>query len=509
METQESSESLLLEVRGVGKSFPGVRALDDVDLELRKGEVLAVIGENGAGKSTLMKILAGVQPPDQGEILIDGKAMGEVSVEAALDKGVALIHQELNLASNLDVGANVFLGREPGRCGVIDEKKIRNESRKFLDMIGLDVDPETIVGDMPIGRQQMVEIAKALSVNARVLIMDEPTSSLSQTETDNLFSVIKDLRSRGVSIIYISHRLGEVKELADRVTVLRDGKNAGELSREEIHHDAMVKLMVGREVSQLYQRTQHDIGEVALSVKGVRTVAHPAHELNFEVRAGEIVGVAGLVGAGRTEMLETLFGVSVLVGGEICVNGGGVMDLKSPRSAIQAGMALVPEDRKSQGLILEMNVRENMSLASLERDKKVAGILNEKAEIQISQTMIEQMRIKTPDDEQIVRFLSGGNQQKVVVGKWLAMNPKVLLLDEPTRGIDVGAKQEVYALMEDLAKKRVAILFVSSEMEEVLGVADRVLVMHEGEISGELSKEELSEEAVMQLATRRKDTKAA
>ncbi len=513
METQETNEPLLLEVKGVGKSFPGVRALDDVSLNLRKGEVLAVIGENGAGKSTLMKILAGVQAPDQGEILIDGKVMDEVmdevSVEGALDKGVVLIHQELNLASNLEVGANVFLGREPGRWGVIDEKTVRSESRKFLDMIGLDVDPDTMVGDLPIGRQQMVEIAKALSVNARVLIMDEPTSSLSQTETENLFVVIKDLRSRGVSIIYISHRLGEVKELADRVTVLRDGKNVGELASDEIDHDAMVKLMVGREVSQLYQRTRHELGDVALSVTDVRTSTHPGHELNFEVRAGEIVGVAGLVGAGRTEMMETLFGVSAPVGGEVRVHGGAALDLKSPRDAIDAGVALVPEDRKTQGLVLEMSVRENMSLASLERNKKACGVLNEKVEIEISQTMIEQMRIKTPSDEQVVRFLSGGNQQKVVVGKWLAMDPKVLLLDEPTRGIDIGAKQEIYALMENLAKKGVAILFVSSEMEEILGVADRVLVMHEGEISGELSREELTEEAVMQLATGKKGEIAA
>ncbi|MFK5923601.1 MAG: sugar ABC transporter ATP-binding protein [Verrucomicrobiota bacterium] len=502
MEKNKLKAAPFLQVKGVGKSFPGVRALDEVDLNLRQGEVLAVIGENGAGKSTLMKILAGVQPPDQGEIWIAGERVAEVSVEAALEQGVVLIHQELNLASNLTVGANIFLGREPGRWGVIDAKKIRSESRKFLKCIGLDVDPDKLVGDMPIGQQQMVEIAKALSVNARVLIMDEPTSSLSQTETKNLFAVIKELRCQGVGIIYISHRLGEVKELADRVTVLRDGENAGELSKQEIGHDAMVKLMVGREVAQLYERTQGELGEVALSVKGLRTQAHPEHDLSFELRAGEIIGVAGLVGAGRTEMVEALFGVHPPLAGEIRVQGGAPLELNSPRDAIAAGMALVPEDRKSQGLILDMSVRENMSLASLSRDKKAGGILNQKAEIRISQTMIDQMRIKTPDDEQVVRFLSGGNQQKVVVGKWLAMQPKVLLLDEPTRGIDIGAKQEIYALMEDLAGKGVAVLFVSSEMEEILGVADRVLVMHEGEISGELAKSQLDEEAVMHLATK-------
>ena len=496
----DDSSKPLLEVRGMGKSFPGVRALNDVDFHLNQGEVLALLGENGAGKSTLMKILAGVQPGDEGEILIDGKAVDITGVQDALDHGIALIHQELNMATNLSVGANIFLGREPKKRGLIDEASIVAQSKSYLDMVGLDVDPQTVVGGLTIGRQQLVEIAKALSVDARVLIMDEPTSSLSQKETETLFQVIKDLRDRGVSIIYISHRLSEVEELADRVTVLRDGENAGDLPRSDINHDAMVRLMVGRDISQFYARTIHQPGEIALEVRKLRTPDHPTHELNFSLKSGEIVGMAGLVGAGRTELLGTLFGVTPALSGELTISGN-TIDPQSPEDAIRAGMALVPEDRKQQGLILEMTVRENMGLASLKQESPNGLFLNDAREGEITKQMIEQMRVKTPSEKQVVRYLSGGNQQKVVLGKWLAMEPKVLLLDEPTRGIDVGAKQEIYGLMEALAKRGVAILFVSSEMEEVLGMSDRTLVMHEGRITGELSRDQLSEEAIMQLAT--------
>ncbi|MFP6613319.1 MAG: sugar ABC transporter ATP-binding protein, partial [Pirellulales bacterium] len=317
----ESPTPPLLEVRKVSKRFPGVRALHEVDLTLERGEVLALIGENGAGKSTLMKILAGVQPPDSGRILIDGQPTVIGSVQAALSKGIALIHQELNLAGNLSVGANIFLGREPLRLGLIDSAMIHRESQKYLEMIGLNVAPEAIVGPLPIGKQQMIEIAKAISINAGVLIMDEPTSSLSAREAESLFKVVRELRESGVSVIYISHRLGEVKELADRVTVLRDGENVGDLSRDEIQHDAMVRLMVGRDVSQYYARRPHEIGEVLLEVDGLVTPTWPQHALNFSVRAGEIVGVAGLVGAGRTEMVRTVFGAEQLLAGRIRVGG--------------------------------------------------------------------------------------------------------------------------------------------------------------------------------------------
>jgi ribose transport system ATP-binding protein len=494
------SPKTLLEVRGIGKSFPGVRALNGVNLHLVGGEVLALLGENGAGKSTLMKILAGVQPADEGQILMDGEVIEIGGVQDALDYGIALIHQELNMATNLSVGANIFLGREPTKYGMIDEDTIYHESKGYLEMVGLEVDPNTVVGDLTIGRQQLVEIAKALSVDARVLIMDEPTSSLSQKEAETLFTVIKDLRKRGVSVIYISHRLGEAKELADRVSVLRDGENAGDLPRADINHDKMVKLMVGRDISQFYARTIHKPGEVALEVKNLRTPAHPTHELSFKLHAGEIVGMAGLVGAGRTELLATLFGVTPNLGGKVWIAGTSI-DAQSPQEAINAGIALVPEDRKQQGLILDMTVRENMGLASLKRESPNGIFMNEAREAEITALMIKQMRVKTPNDRQVIRYLSGGNQQKVVIGKWLAMEPKVLLLDEPTRGIDVGAKQEIYGLMEDLAKRGVAILFVSSELEEVMGMSDRTLVMHEGRITGELPRDQLSEEAIMQLAT--------
>ena len=494
-----SGQPPLLQVRDVSKGFPGVRALRAVSLNVGAGEVVAVIGENGAGKSTLMKILAGVQQPDAGQILWDGQPVQINSVQRAMDLGIVLIHQELNLADNLTAGANIYLGREPRRFGLIDRRRIEAGARDVMGRVGLDCAPNTVVRSLPIGRQQMVEIAKALSANARLLIMDEPTSSLTAHEAEQLFRVVRDLRSRGISVVYISHRLGEVKELADRVVVLRDGQNAGELPRGQIVHDKMVRMMVGRDVSQFYPHRPHEPGAVALEVEALRTPAHPRHEVSFSVRAGEIVGMAGLVGAGRTEVLQTLFGVTPAQGGRVRVAGVEALP-RHPWEAIRAGLALVPEDRKQQGLILEMAVRENIGLASVGRLAWL-GFLNRAAERETAARMITQLGVKTPGDRQRVQFLSGGNQQKVVLAKWLAMRPRVLLLDEPTRGIDVGAKQEIYRLMEDLAASGAAVLFVSSEMEEVLGMSDRTLVMHEGRLTGELRRDQLSEEAVMHLAT--------
>ena len=430
---------------------------------------------------------------------MDGLTVRFKGVEDAFEKGIALIHQELNLADNLDVAANIFLGREPRKAGLLDKARMRRESSSFLDRVGLKVSPDQIVSDLTIGHQQMIEIAKALSVDARVLIMDEPTSSLSQHETEQLFKVIKDLASKNVAIVYISHRLSEVRELADRVTVLRDGDNAGELFRQETTHDNMVRLMVGRDISKYYALEPRSHGAVALKVDKVRTIQNPKHALSFEIKSGEIVGVAGLVGAGRTEMLQTLFGVMPALDGSMEVQGHSVV-IRSPIQAIQNGLALVPEDRKQQGLVLEMAVRENMSLASLGRDQN-KGFLNHRREQDISREMVAEMKIKTPSDLQEVQYLSGGNQQKVVLGKWLAMKPRVLFLDEPTRGIDVGAKQDIYKLMEKLAEEGVAILFVSSEMEEIIGMSDRAIVMHEGKLTGTLMRDELTEESVMQLAT--------
>src|SRR4051812_321867 len=498
-----STSSPLLEIRRVSKQFAGVRALDDVSLSLERGEVLAIVGENGAGKSTLMRIIAGVEAPTTGEILVDGQAVQFTSIRQALKLGISLIHQELNLADNLSVGANIFLGREPRRFGFIDRQVVDRESRKYLAMVGLDVEPQTIVSTLSIGKQQLVEIAKALSTNARILIMDEPTSSLSEHEAANLYTVVRDLRSRGVSILYISHRLAEVEELANRVVVLRDGKCTGLLQGEQNNRSNMIRLMIGRDVSRFYQRTPHAPGSEVLCVDGVRTTAFPQHAISFTLRAGEVVGLAGLVGAGRSELLATLFGVTPAVAGGISC-GSLRRPPKTTREAIAAGIMLAPEDRRRTGVILPMSVKRNLSLASLRRDQYRGlrrGFLNARAESRVSNAMIDSMRIKTPSDRQPVRYLSGGNQQKVVLGKWLCLAPKILLLDEPTRGIDVGAKEEIYKLIDELARNGVAILFASSDLEEILGLSDRVLVMHEGQLAGELSRGELSDDAIMRLAT--------
>ena len=493
----------VLEARKISKSFPGVNALTQVDLRIDAGEVVSVIGENGAGKSTLMKILGGVQPPDSGEILVNDKSVTIGSVRAAENLGIALIHQELNLADNLDVAANLFLGREPTKWagGVIDFNRLYREAQALLDKCGFDLDPRDPLSRLSIGQQQLVEIAKALASDARVIIMDEPTSSLSSRESDRLFDVIRGLRKKGVSIVYISHRLAEVEMLSDRVVGLRDGKNAGDLSRERITRDAMVRIMVGRELSQQFPHTKHQPGELALRISGLRTRRFPQHEISFGLRRGEIVGIAGLVGSGRSELLQSIFGVDPPLAGEIEVAGRRIR-VGRPVEAIDAGLALVPEDRKQQGLIIDMNIRENTSLASLAYNNQ-GGLRPSRFEKLLAAEMITRLGIRTPTDRQIAKNLSGGNQQKVVFGKWLATKPKVLLLDEPTRGIDVGAKREIYAIMDHLAKEGAAVLFVSSELEEVLGMSDRALVMHEGRLTGELAREQLTEEAVMHLATGR------
>ena len=495
----------LLEVQGLCKQFPGVRALHQVNFDVMPGEVLALVGENGAGKSTLMKILAGVQPPDEGQILIDGQPVSLANVNQAMDQGIALIHQELNLAGNLSVAANIYLGREPKRFGLIDSRAIRSASAQHLQAVGLQVSPDTLVGELSIGRQQMVEIAKALSIDTRILIMDEPTSSLSQGEVERLFDVVRSLRDRGVSIIYISHRLAEIEELADRVAVLRDGENAGLLEKDQITHDAMVSRMVGRDVSRFYQRTStpptiDSDATPILKVTDLVVPDHPQHKVSFEIHAGEIVGMAGLVGAGRTELLRCLFGVTPPVDGDIQIDGT-YTPIHHPIDAIKAGLGLVPEDRKEQGLVIDFAVEPNVSLASLKAHAWLGIWIDRQREQVEAAEGIKDLRIKTPSADQIVRYLSGGNQQKVVLSKWLAMNPKLLLLDEPTRGIDIGAKEEIYRLMESLAESGMAILFVSSEMEEVISLSDRVLVMHEGHLTGQVSGGDINEASIMNLAT--------
>jgi ribose transport system ATP-binding protein len=500
----EITPPALLEARDVRKHFPGVQALDGVSLSVRPGEVLALVGENGAGKSTLMKILAGIHTPDSGELLLDGQALRLSGVADALSKGIVLIHQELNLAENLSVSANLFLGRERTAGGPLRWLRfgtMNSEARALLDRVGLAVSPARRVDDLAPGQKQLVEIARALSLDARVIIMDEPTSSLTQRETDRLFEVIDALRAAGVAVIYISHRLAEVKRLADRVMVLRDGRNSGSLSRDEINHEAMVRLMVGRDLQQFYVR-QHappEGGPARLEVRDLRYSGGPDTAVSFALRSGEIVGMAGLVGAGRTELAEALFGLRPLTRGEVLLDGQ-PLRIRHPDAAIAAGLLLAPEDRRLHGLVLESSVQHNLSLPSLDR-LSTLRIIRPRQETVLAQNMCDRLRVRTPRLSQPVGLLSGGNQQKVVLGKWLALKPRVLILDEPTRGVDVGARSEIYALMDQLAGDGVAILMISSDLEEVLGMSDRVLVLHEGRLAGELPRAALSEEAVMRLAT--------
>lgn len=511
----------LLQVRGISKAFPGVQALADVSFAIQPGEILAVVGENGAGKSTLMKIIAGLERPDAGEIRLDGQKLALRGVHDAEKHGIVLIHQELNLADNLDVAGNIFLGREPTWGGPLRfiSRSIYPASSAILRRLGLGVSPRKRLGELPIGQQQVVEIARALSLRSRILIMDEPTSSLTQTETDRLFAVIRELKAAGVAIFYISHRLPEVKALADRAVVLRDGRNSGELYQAEINSDSLVRLMVGRDLKQLHQRqnrpalsTVEDPNRSSVSafapasdprplmrVQNLRWSPDQVRGVSFDVRAGEIVCLAGLVGAGRTELAEALLGLRPALGGLIELHGKNIA-LNRLQDSLQAGLFLVPEDRRRQGLILSDSVRRNISLPSLGRLQRM-GLVAFRSERRLAQEMRDKLAIRTPSLGQRVGLLSGGNQQKVVLAKGLARQPRLLILDEPTRGVDVGAKAEIYAIMDKLAGEGVGILMISSDLEEVLGMSDRVLVMHEGQVAGELNRDRLTEEAVMKLAT--------
>ncbi len=496
----------LLELRGVTKRFPGVLALSEVSLEIYPGEIVALIGENGAGKSTLLKTLGGVHQPDEGAIFIDGKAVTIRSVNDATEFGIGFIHQELNVLDNVDVAGNIFLGREPvtgGPLKLIDRRKIHADAARYMKRLGIDIPTGTRLGDLPIAYQQMVEIAKALSMNTRILLMDEPTSSLTLSETETLLKVTQDLRAEGVSIIYISHRLSEVKQIADRVVALRDGKNAGGLKREEIGHEQMVKLMVGRDLVYR-QPAANKGGEGCIEVRDLRTQRYPKQSVSFSICRGEIVGFAGLVGAGRSEVAQAIFGVDRALGGEVVMNGKR-LPVGSPKRAIAEGIYLVPEDRRRSGLVTSMTIRENITLPALERYSSF-GLLNTAKELTESVRLSKELRVKCSSVEQRVATLSGGNQQKVVLAKWLALEPKLLIFDEPTRGIDVGAKSEIYDLMRKLAENGVAVMMISSDMEEVLGESQRVIVMHEGSIAGHLERSECSEEAIMKLAVGHHET---
>lgn len=491
----------VLEMRGISKRFSGVQALQDVTLQVQRGEVVALIGENGAGKSTLMKVLGGVHQPDAGTISIGGRPVIIHKVADAIAAGVSFIHQELNVLDNLDVAGNVFLGREPLKGGplrLVDRTRMLAETQPYLDRLGLPIRADLPLSQLSLAQQQMVEIAKALSLKARILIMDEPTSSLTLAETERLIQVVHDLRAQGVSIIYISHRLGEVKELADRVVGLRDGRNAGGLERDEISHERMVKLMVGRDIEKF--QALHDDGErtVRLSVQGMRTRRYPDRPVSFDVHAGEILGMAGLVGAGRSELAQAIFGVDAALAGTVTLDGQ-TLRIRSAQDAIRHGIYLAPEDRRRSGVIVDMAIRDNITLPAMKR-YSTSGLIQRSREERGAEEASRSLRVKTPSVDFLVRNLSGGNQQKVVLAKWLSLEPKFLIFDEPTRGIDVGAKSEIYDLMRNLAKQGVALLMISSDMEEVLNLSDRIAVMHEGRISGFLSRQEASEESVMQLA---------
>ena len=489
----------ILEMRKICKRFPGVIALDDVDLAVFPGEVVALAGENGAGKSTLMKVLGGVYQPNGGSIRANGSEVAIRSVSDATTNQIGFVHQELNVLDNLSVAENVFLGREPRKFGyLIDRKKLNADTEVHLKRLGLDVPGGKPLRELSIAQQQMVEIAKALSMDARILIMDEPTSSLTLTETDRLLQVITELRGQGVSIIYISHRLGEIKQIADRVAVLRDGKNAGVLEREEIDHDNIVKLMVGRDLERTKRMPAEMDKKIFAEIKDLRTRRYSNSPISFDVRKGEILGFAGLVGSGRSEAAQAIFGVDSCVSSSVSLDGK-LVDIASVRDAIASGIYLVPEDRRLAGLIVDIPIRENITLPALWKYAS-AGLVSRDREKVRSAEMCEKLNVKAPSAETNAANLSGGNQQKVVLAKWLSLSPKLLIFDEPTRGIDVGAKAEIYTLMRDLAASGVAIMMISSDMEEILGESDRIAVMHEGRITGVVDRADATEEKIMKLA---------
>ena len=499
-----------LRLQGIGKTYPGVTALADVSLSVAAGEVVGLIGENGAGKSTLMKVLGGVVAPDSGRIEIDGVVHDALTVPRSLSAGIAFVHQELNLFENLDVAANIIIGREPrwgGPLQLIDRRQLHALVEPLLARLKVDFGPYTPVAGLSIAQRQMVEIAKALSLDARLIIMDEPTSSLTVAETERLLGVIAELKSHGVAIIYITHRLNEVKACADRVVCLRDGRLAGLLERHEIDHERMIRLMIGRDLKALYTPPGRAPGP-GLEVRGLRTRAFPDREVELEVQRGEILGLAGLIGSGRTELACALFGIDPPLGGTIRLDGREIT-VANPRRAIEHGIYLVPEDRKRSGLVVEFPVRVNVTLADVKGHAR-HGLISGGREARTAERQKQRLNIRAPSIETEVISLSGGNQQKVVLAKWLAMRPSLVIFDEPTRGVDVGAKSEIYAILRELADAGVAILMISSDMEEVIGVSDRIAVMHEGRVNGVLqNREAFSEENVLELAVHTQGRAAA
>ena len=491
-------ETYLIELSGICKSFPGVRALDDVQFNLKAGEVHALLGENGAGKSTLMKIISGIYPRDSGSYRLEGNELTELTPKSAQKLGIAIIHQELNMCTDLTVAENMFLGREAHFHGVIRQNEMNRQAKLVLDELKIDIDPATVVKTLPVSKQQMVEIAKALSTNARILIMDEPTSALTEREIVELFRIIRELKQQGRAIVYISHRLEELKEITDRVSIFRDGRYVATRNFADTTLDEIIAMMIGREIKEKFPHTRVDKGARLLAVNNL--CSGIVKNVSFELFAGEIVGLSGLMGAGRTELVRAIFGADPIESGEIWLDGQSIA-IHTPRDAICKGIVLGPEDRKKQGLCTELSIRENVGLANLDRICNRWGIVSSRIEKELTGKAVSNLRIKTPSVEQTAKNLSGGNQQKVVLGKWLVRDAKVVIFDEPTRGIDVASKVEIYNIMNELKAKGIGVLFVSSEMPEVMGMSDRILVMCNGRITGNLISKETTQDEILRHAT--------
>ncbi|MBC5647625.1 sugar ABC transporter ATP-binding protein [Christensenella tenuis] len=486
----------LLEMKNITKRFPGVTALSGVNLDLEKGEILALLGENGAGKSTLMKILSGAYVPDEGEIYLENEKLEPRNPGEMIEKGIAVMYQELNYLDDLSIAENIFLGNLPIKMGRVNYKKLYADTQELLSIVGLKHDPKTEVSNLSIAEKQMMEIAKVLSKKNKVLVMDEPTSALNEVETQTLFKLLRELVRDGISIVFISHKMDELFEISNRIEVLRDGKYIGTVDTAKTNVNELVTMMVGRTIGDMYPKEEIKHGKTIMSVQDL--TGTDVHGVSFEVKEGEIVGLFGLMGSGRTEIVETIFGKHQVLGGSVMVDGKQVL-MKNPQDAIEAKIAYVPRERKKDGLVLSASVKENMTYAYLKKMRKGIG-LDTSREREMVREWIDRLSIKTPDMETPVDSLSGGNQQKVVIAKWMLDQPRVLILNEPTRGVDVGAKVEIYKMMEDLCKMGIGIVMISSEMPEIMGIADRILVVHEGKIAGECTRNEFSQEKLMFLA---------
>ncbi len=489
--------SIILQIKNISKSFSGIKVLDNISFPIEKGKVHALLGENGAGKSTLMKILVGLLQADKGEVLLKDEVISGLSVHAILGKGIAMIHQEIVMVPELSVAQNIFLGKESHRFTWLNETEINSKSKRILADLKLDISPKIKLKNLSIADRQMVEIAKAISNNAKIIIMDEPTSALSDKEVDILFGLIEKLKSQGIAIVYISHKMDEIFRISDTITVLRDGKLIITQKAEDLNHQTLIKLMVGREVSELFPSSSTELGETLLSVKNLRR-KNFFLDINFEVKAGEVLGLAGLVGAGRSEIVRAIGGLDKIDAGTIKIKGE-IVNINSPSDAIKLGIGFVSEDRKALGFVPQMTVKENISLSSLQRFSKI-GFVNTKEESVLTENFFDDLKIKASGLGQKLINLSGGNQQKVVIAKVLMSNPKIIILDEPTRGIDIGAKFEIYKLINTLKAKGLAIILISSEMPEILGLSDRILVISNGKQKTILSKSEASKEKIMQYA---------